>query len=526
MVDAGWLTEDEATFWQAAPTAPSFHEVLPAPNDYFPSEVEQQLLNDPQFAMLGATEAERHEAVFQGGLRVYTTFDPAAQQQALAARDSRAARSRTASSRSRGSTRTTGEPNRATAAVVVGRARHRRGAHDGRRARLRQLPVQPRHPEPPGRRLVVQDVRAGHDHGAGLLARRHHQRHRALHLRRTARAGRALRGQQLRRRRRHRWAPITAATLASSNCAFVRLGLHRRHARTWPRWPTASASRDARRRRRRRRTRATICAGARRRRSAPPASPRSRWRRPTPPSPTTASTTRPTSSTASRTATATSSTSTRRRPSSASPPRRARLVTERAPAERAERHRHPGRRSAASPPPARPAPTRTPPTPGSSATRRRCRPRCGWAALGHEYQIRIAGGPGITGGQYPARIWGAFMNAWQQGRPRGRLPGAARRAPAARRCTVPGRHRPDAGSTATAPAAPPPDPNQPPIIPGLPGFPPQPQTPADRGRRPAAGRRGDDGDGDGRGGDRRTAAVATAAPDDVPADRRTCPRRG
>ena len=93
-------------------------------------------------------------------------------------------------------------PNRATAAVVVGRARHRRRAHHGRRARVRQLQVQPRHPEPSGRRLVVQDVRAGHDHGAGLLARRHHQRHRPLQLRRRERGGRGLRRQQLRRRRR------------------------------------------------------------------------------------------------------------------------------------------------------------------------------------------------------------------------------------------------------------------------------------------------------------------------------------
>ena len=88
MVDAGWLTEEEAAVWHATPTVPSFHQVLPKPNDYFPSEVEQQLLNDPRYTMLGETEADRRKAVYQGGLRVFTTLDPVAQQQALAARDS------------------------------------------------------------------------------------------------------------------------------------------------------------------------------------------------------------------------------------------------------------------------------------------------------------------------------------------------------------------------------------------------------------------------------------------------------
>jgi membrane peptidoglycan carboxypeptidase len=36
--------------------------------------------------------------------------------------------------------------------------------------------------------------------------------------------------------------------------------------------------------------------------------------------------------------------------------------------------------------------------------------------LGHEFTITL-GGRGITGGREPAQIWGAFMNAWQQGRP-------------------------------------------------------------------------------------------------------------
>ncbi|HKY69080.1 MAG TPA: transglycosylase domain-containing protein, partial [Acidimicrobiales bacterium] len=87
LVDAGWLAEADAEWWHTAPTTPSFHQVLPKANDYFPSEVEQQLLNDPRFSMLGETLEERRLAVYRGGLKVYTTFDPTAQRQAITARD-------------------------------------------------------------------------------------------------------------------------------------------------------------------------------------------------------------------------------------------------------------------------------------------------------------------------------------------------------------------------------------------------------------------------------------------------------
>jgi penicillin-binding protein 1A len=90
MHDVGKLTRAESDWWHAFPTTPEFHEVLPKANDYFPSAVEQQLLDpdDERFAMLGETAAERDQAVYQGGLRVYTTFDRQAQAQAIAARDS------------------------------------------------------------------------------------------------------------------------------------------------------------------------------------------------------------------------------------------------------------------------------------------------------------------------------------------------------------------------------------------------------------------------------------------------------
>ncbi len=84
MVDTGALSKAQGRWWHATATVPDLHQVLPKPNDYFPSEVEQQLLHDPR---LGATAAERRKAVYQSGLKVYTTFDPVAQQQAIAARD-------------------------------------------------------------------------------------------------------------------------------------------------------------------------------------------------------------------------------------------------------------------------------------------------------------------------------------------------------------------------------------------------------------------------------------------------------
>lgn len=50
--------------------------------NYFAEEVKQELLDHPE---LGDTDGERYDAVFKGGLRVYTTYDPQLQQKAEAA---------------------------------------------------------------------------------------------------------------------------------------------------------------------------------------------------------------------------------------------------------------------------------------------------------------------------------------------------------------------------------------------------------------------------------------------------------
>ncbi len=84
MVAVDDLTEDEATLWAATPMPKALHEVLPKANDYFASAVEEQLLADER---LGKTEAERRRAVYQGGLEIYTTYDRNAQAMAQQARD-------------------------------------------------------------------------------------------------------------------------------------------------------------------------------------------------------------------------------------------------------------------------------------------------------------------------------------------------------------------------------------------------------------------------------------------------------
>jgi penicillin-binding protein 1A len=87
MVEVGALTPDEAEWWTAVPTVPQLHDFLPEANDYFPTEVREQLLNDPRYAMLGATPEQRGASIYHGGLNIYTTFDPVAQAHAMAARD-------------------------------------------------------------------------------------------------------------------------------------------------------------------------------------------------------------------------------------------------------------------------------------------------------------------------------------------------------------------------------------------------------------------------------------------------------
>jgi len=84
IVELGYITQEEADFYDVAPLPEARIDVLPEPNDYFVEEVKQQLLDMEE---LGATPAERYNAVFRGGLRIQTTFSPEAQFLALSARN-------------------------------------------------------------------------------------------------------------------------------------------------------------------------------------------------------------------------------------------------------------------------------------------------------------------------------------------------------------------------------------------------------------------------------------------------------
>jgi penicillin-binding protein 1A len=80
MVELGWLTADNAGVADAAdlrlaPPRPPEQMRFP----YFTEEVKQLLLDEPS---LGATATDRYNALFKGGLRIHTTLDPLTQEAA------------------------------------------------------------------------------------------------------------------------------------------------------------------------------------------------------------------------------------------------------------------------------------------------------------------------------------------------------------------------------------------------------------------------------------------------------------
>ena len=84
LVATGTLNEDEALFSgvMGLPTEPNPPE---PPYDYFVEEVKKALLADEHFG-LGSTPEARNRAVYEGGIRVYTTYDPELQAKAIQAR--------------------------------------------------------------------------------------------------------------------------------------------------------------------------------------------------------------------------------------------------------------------------------------------------------------------------------------------------------------------------------------------------------------------------------------------------------
>jgi penicillin-binding protein 1A len=77
MVAVGHLKQPEAEAFDNAPMPfPEKEKTVEQPSSYFVEQVKQDLLDDPR---LGDTEGDRYQAVFNGGLRIFTTFDPTLQ---------------------------------------------------------------------------------------------------------------------------------------------------------------------------------------------------------------------------------------------------------------------------------------------------------------------------------------------------------------------------------------------------------------------------------------------------------------
>ena len=95
------------------------------------------------------------------------------------------------------------------------------------------------------------------------------------------------------------------------------------------------------------------------------------------------------------------------------------------------RHRNSGADSTTARSPARPARPAATSTPGSTASPRRWRPRCGWATCNAEVPMVDVGGYGaVYGGDFPTATWHDFVAA-VLGRPAGRRFPAAQQRPAA-----------------------------------------------------------------------------------------------
>ena len=84
LVDLARLTPPEALYIGAGALPTVLNQFNPETQDYFVEEVKQRLFEDPR---LGATREERQNLVFRGGLRIYTTLDQRAQLLATASRN-------------------------------------------------------------------------------------------------------------------------------------------------------------------------------------------------------------------------------------------------------------------------------------------------------------------------------------------------------------------------------------------------------------------------------------------------------
>ena len=88
LAELGYFTQTEAEEYALSPLPTQrFQPSLPSADDFFVAEVRRSLLEDPIF-LGGGIESRLEDLLgINGGIRVYTTFDPATQQMALDARD-------------------------------------------------------------------------------------------------------------------------------------------------------------------------------------------------------------------------------------------------------------------------------------------------------------------------------------------------------------------------------------------------------------------------------------------------------
>ena len=76
MVAEGYVSRADADAAAATPLPTTVAKDVPQPTDHFTEEVRRQLFADTR---LGATPAEREALIFRGGIKVHTTLDPATQ---------------------------------------------------------------------------------------------------------------------------------------------------------------------------------------------------------------------------------------------------------------------------------------------------------------------------------------------------------------------------------------------------------------------------------------------------------------
>ena len=88
LAELGYFSQAKAEEYALTPLPTQrFQPSLPSADDFFVAEVRRSLLDDPTF-LGGGVESRLEDLLgINGGIRVYTTFDPTTQQMALDARD-------------------------------------------------------------------------------------------------------------------------------------------------------------------------------------------------------------------------------------------------------------------------------------------------------------------------------------------------------------------------------------------------------------------------------------------------------